>query len=206
MSTTIIFVRHGETAWNVELRYQGQGDSPLSEQGVAQAKRVGDFLSRRKIAAVYTSDLGRAVFTAETIAQHHGLKPIADQRLREMTFGVWEGLTRAEVLERYADLYYARLEDSSAHPVPGGEQPEDVVKRLLSCLDDLVHRHDGETIVIVSHGAALRLTLAALLGIPLNRSHCLSQNNGGISELIYSPDNASCPWRVLTINSTGHLG
>ena len=94
MSTTIIFVRHGETAWNLELRYQGQGDSPLSEQGVAQAKRVGDFLSRRKIAAVYTSDLGRAVFTAETIAQHHGLKPIADQRLREMTFGVWEGNPR----------------------------------------------------------------------------------------------------------------
>lgn len=205
MATNLILVRHGETAWNLEQRYQGQEDSPLSELGMEQARRVGEFLSRRKISAVYCSDLGRAVLTAQCIADYHNLVPILDQRLREMSFGAWEGLTRGEVVEQYPELYHARQRDNAAHPVPGGEAPEDVVKRVRSCLDDLVVEHRGETIVVVSHGAALRMTLASLLGIPLSRSQCLSQSNGGISELIFSGKHASCPWRVVTINSTAHL-
>jgi len=205
VATTVILVRHGETAWNLEQRYQGQEDSPLSDLGLFQARRVGQFLSKRPIAAVYTSDLGRAVQTAQLIAEHHQLTPTLDQRLREMSFGVWEGLTRKEVAERYPELYYGRLQDRSSHPIPGGEDPADVVRRFRGCLEELVDRHAGETIVVVSHGAALRLTLAALLEIPLSRSQCLSQSNGGISELAHSPKGSPCPWRVLTINSTYHL-
>jgi broad specificity phosphatase PhoE len=205
VSTTIIFVRHGETAWNLEQRYQGQEDSPLSEQGRRQAQLVGEFLSKRKITAVYTSDLGRAVLTAKCIADPHNLTPIVDERLREMSFGDWEGMTREEVVEQYPELYRARQRDNSSHPIPGGEQPGEVIQRFLSCLEEIVARHPGETIVVVSHGAALRMTLASLLAIPLGRSQCLSQSNGGISELVYNGPGASCPWRVITLNSTAHL-
>lgn len=204
MATTVIFVRHGETAWNLEQRYQGQEDSPLSDEGLLQAKRVGEFLSRRKIDAIYTSDLGRAVVTAQCIAEPHKLKPIVDKRLREMSFGVWEGLTRAEVSEQFPELFQARLNDSLAHPIPGGEEPQEVVGRFLDCLEEKLASHEGETIVFVSHGATLRLVLAHLLDIPLSKSQCLAQSNGGISELVFDK-NSPCPWRVITINSTAHL-
>lgn len=204
MTTTLIFVRHGETTWNQELRYQGQCDSALSELGLLQAEKVGEFLKGRKIDAVYSSDLGRAVLTAEKIAQHHGLVPILDERLREMSFGVWEGLTRAEVLAKYPDLYQARYEDRLKRRIPGGELPGEVVERLHRFLDECLPKHEGETIVAVSHGGALRLVLASLLHIPLGHSSCLSQSNAGISELIYKPG-GPCPWQVVTINSTCHL-
>lgn len=204
MTTTLIFVRHGETTWNQELRYQGQCDSPLSELGLLQAEKLGQFLSRRKIDAVYSSDLGRAVATAQKIAQHHALIPIVDERLREMNFGVWEGLTRSEVLAKYPDLYQARYEDRLNLRIPGGELPREVVERLHRFLGERLSEHDGETIVAVSHGGALRLVLASLLHIPLEYSSCLSQSNAGISELIYD-QGAACPWQVVTINSTCHL-
>jgi broad specificity phosphatase PhoE len=203
--TTVIFVRHGETAWNLEQRYQGQEDSPLSAQGLLQAQRVGEFLSKRRIDAVFSSDLGRAVRTARCIAEYHNLVPILEERLREMSFGVWEGLTRAEVREQYPKLFQARMTDSTAHPIPQGEEPAQVVQRFLECLEERIAQHAGGTIVVVSHGAALRLTLASLLGIPLHRSNCLSQSNGGISELTYDQDDSRCPWRAVTINSTAHL-
>jgi broad specificity phosphatase PhoE len=203
--TSIMFVRHGETLWNQQRRYQGQADSPLSELGLAQAELVGKFLSSRRIDAVYTSDLGRAVQTADCIAKHHGLSAIADSRLREMSFGIWEGLTREEVMQEHAELFYARMKDNLSHPVPEGEGPEEVVQRFLSCLEERIAQHEGGTIVVVSHGAALRMVIASLLHIPLGKSQCLRQSNGGISELAYDRESRSCPWQAVTINCTAHL-
>lgn len=205
MATRIIFVRHGETLWNQERRYQGQADSPLSELGLFQAEQVGKFLGQRKIDSVYSSDLKRAFVTAEHIAKFHNLEPIADTRLREMSFGLWEGLTRTEVQEKYPDLFYARYHNYLTSRVPGGELPEEVVKRMRSFLNERIPEHGEQTIVVVSHGAILRASIASLLHMPLEKSYCLQQTNAGISEFYYNKQGDSCPWLAVTINSTTHL-
>ncbi|NMB02648.1 MAG: histidine phosphatase family protein [Firmicutes bacterium] len=205
MGTRIIFVRHGETVWNQEQRYQGQADSPLSDLGMVQAEQVGRYLSRGKVDAVYTSDLRRALLTAQQIAKYHGLEPIADQRLREMSFGIWEGLTRKEVQEKYPDLFYARFQDNLTNRVPGGELPGEVVQRMHSFLEERIQEHDGQTIVLVSHGGTLRTIISSLLHMPLEKSYCLQQSNAGVSEFLYNRQGSSCPWQAVTINSTAHL-
>lgn len=121
--TTVILVRHGETLWNKELRYQGQQDSPLSPKGLQQAEVVGSFLQNRSIDAVYSSDLKRALLTAESIAKHHQLTPIVDQRLREIAFGVWEGKTRTEVQEEYPEVWEARIRDVLTTRISGESCP-----------------------------------------------------------------------------------
>ncbi len=204
-ATTIIFVRHGETLWNKERRYQGQQDSPLSPAGLIQAEKVGQFLRNRSIQAVYSSDLKRAQLTAESIAKHHQLSPVIDPRLREMSFGVWEAKTREQVKLEYPDLWEARGQDALRTRIPGGELPLEVVQRFQDFLDAQVPRAFGKTIVVVSHGGALRLTIASLLHIPLEKSHCLRQSNVGVSELRYLQQGRNCSWEAICINSTAHV-
>lgn len=203
--TTIIFVRHGETLWNKELRYQGQQDSPLSSSGLLQAEKVGEFLRNRPIDAVYSSDLKRALLTAEAIAKHHQLSPKVDRRLREMSFGVWEGKTRDEVRLEYPDLWDARGRNNIETRIPQGELPGEVVQRLRSFLKELVTDAADQTIVVVSHGGTLRFTLASLLHIPLERSASLHQSNTGISEMLYTRKGRLFTWEAICLNCTGHL-
>ncbi|HHT72519.1 MAG TPA: histidine phosphatase family protein [Firmicutes bacterium] len=201
----LLLIRHGETSWNLEQRYQGQQDSPLSELGIAQAEKTAAFLARMKIHVVYTSDLLRAKLTAKAIARPHGLTPIEDKRLREINFGEWEGLTRSEVEARYPELFAARFRDHMNVRVPGGELPGEVAERLLDFVHELEERHPKENVAAVSHGGSLRLLIAALLGIPLERSYCLRMDNLGISHLSSYPRRGKCPWQAHCINSTAHL-
>lgn len=201
----LLLIRHGETSWNLEQRYQGQQDSPLSSSGLVQAEKTAAFLSRFKLDAVYTSDLLRAQKTAEVIARHHGLTPIPDPRLREVAFGEWEGLTRAEVQARYPDVYTARFNDALNVRVPGGELPSEVLDRLMDFISDLISRHPNQKVACVSHGGALRLLIAELLGMPMEKAYCLHMENAGISHLQFAPGRGSCIWRVHFINSTAHL-
>lgn len=205
MMTKLILVRHGETQWNIEKRYQGQKDSPLSEAGVLQAQKTGLFLANRQIDCIYSSHLKRALLTAQDIAKHHHLVPKVDTRLQEMSFGNWEGLTREEIKQKYPDIFYARYQDSMTTRVPGGELPPEVVKRFQAFLEEQLPKHENETIVIVSHGGSLRMIIASLLHIPLEKSYCLRQSNAGISELLYTRNAKQCSWEALTINSVGHL-
>jgi len=201
----LLLIRHGETSWNQEQRYQGQQDSPLSEQGILQAEKTAAFLADMHIDAVYTSDLLRAKRTAEVIARPHGLTPIADPRLREINFGEWEGLTRHEVQANYPELFAARFRDHLNVRVPGGELPGEVAERLLDFVRELESRHAHQTVVAVSHGGALRLLIASLMGIPLDRSYCLHMDNLGISHLSARTGRGRCVWQAHYINSTAHL-
>ncbi|HHU60979.1 MAG: histidine phosphatase family protein [Bacillota bacterium] len=203
--TSVILVRHGETVWNLEQRYQGQLDSPLSKQGIIQTEQVAKALSKRVIDVIYCSDLLRARKTAEKIGEYHNLVPYSDSRLREIKFGVWEGLTRAEVMEKYNDIYKARFEDGLNIRVPGGELPGELLERFAGFLEEKISKHQNQTIVIVSHGAALRVIIASLLHIPLEKSYCLRQNNTGISELKFVNNDSGCSWEAVTINCTSHL-
>jgi len=121
MSNSLILIRHGLTIWNHEFRYQGHTDIELSEEGVKQAQALQKRLAGEKLDAIYSSDLSRAVQTASIIAKPHRLELITDSRLREVNFGVWEGLNFKEIESRYPDLLKTWLEAPHNLEIPQGE-------------------------------------------------------------------------------------
>jgi glucosyl-3-phosphoglycerate phosphatase len=176
MDIRIWLVRHGETEWNATKRAQGQADVPLNEAGRLQAQVAAAQLDGVNLAGVYSSDLSRAIDTAEPIARAHGLEVVTDQAFREIDQGEWEGLGLEEIRARWPDLW-----GPARHYVqrPGGESPEQVQKRALEGMARVVERHKG-TVAIVSHGGTIRWIVADALGYNLEGSARIrGLSNGG---------------------------
>ena len=153
--TQLLLIRHGETAWNAEHRIQGQLDIPLSPPGMLQSARLAECLASEPIDAVYSSELSRAWLTAAPLAARLGLEVIAESRLRERSFGLFEGLTLDEIAARYpAEFAQWRARDLAWRP-DGGESGQQLIDRVLSAAADVVARHAGQTVVLVSHGGVL---------------------------------------------------
>lgn len=161
----IVLWRHGRTSWNSINRFQGQEDVPLDEVGQDQVRRAAQTLIGLKPAKIVASDLERARVTAEALAELAGLEVITDPDLRETYAGVWQGLTRAEIIERYPDDFAAWGGDSDIRP-GGGETRLEVADRVLRgihrALSDVP---ESGTLVVASHGGALRAGLGRLLGL-----------------------------------------
>ncbi|MBI4491292.1 MAG: histidine phosphatase family protein [Chloroflexi bacterium] len=166
--TIIYFARHGETEWNLEWRYQGHGDSPLTPRGLAQAEQLAQELAAERLDAVFASDLGRAVRTAQAIAAPHGLEVRTHPGLREIDTGAWSGLERSQVAAGWPQEF----ETWRAHPhtirVPGGETLAEVQARALAALWELVEPLRGGRVAVIAHGAMLETVLAHALGLELN--------------------------------------
>jgi broad specificity phosphatase PhoE len=156
--TTILLARHGETDWNREWRFQGHADPPLNETGRAQAAELSDALAREELAAVYSSPLRRAFETAEVVARAHGLEPVAVDALREVDIGSWQGLTRAEVETRFPEQYARWLDHGQGWE--DGETYEQMGKRVVAALLELVAAHEAERILAVTHGGPIRAAFA----------------------------------------------
>jgi probable phosphoglycerate mutase len=170
MSTTeLIVLRHGETAWNAEGRIQGHLDSPLNEEGLAQALLVGDRLARESFAQLYSSDLGRALQTAQPIADHSGRPVFADTRLRERNLGLFQGHTGAQC-ERRWPKHYARFRSRDPdHVVPGGESARQLYERVSDMFTALAREHAGKRLVVVTHGGVLDALYRFVRGLPLEQ-------------------------------------
>jgi len=160
-TTKLLVVRHGVTEWNRAGLAQGMADIDLDEEGRRQAHAVAATLASFDIDAVLSSDLSRAVHTAEPIAQRHGLDVVQDPDFREVDQGEWTGLTTAEIRRRWPDLWGPARHYSAR---PGGESPQQVRRRMLRAVARVVGGHPEETVVIVSHGAAIRWLSAEALG------------------------------------------
>ncbi len=163
--TRLLLWRHGQTAWNAARRFQGQTDVPLDETGLAQAARAAERLAAADPAVIVSSDLSRASATAAALASVTGLPVSYDVRLRERAYGGWQGLTGAEVEQRWPDVY--------AHWRAGGvvedfgiEKIDDVAKRVHEALLELVERHPRATVVVATHGGAAKRGIGAVLGWP----------------------------------------
>jgi glucosyl-3-phosphoglycerate phosphatase len=164
---TLVLLRHGQTAWNAELRGQGHADVPLDETGRAQAAAVAPVLAELAPARVWSSDLLRAQATAATVAAACARPVTVDDRLREFDLGERTGLTLAE-FERKMPEEHAAFLRGDVGAVPGAESTEAVAARMLAALQDaLAGLAPGECGVVVSHGQSLKLGLLALLGWPL---------------------------------------
>jgi glucosyl-3-phosphoglycerate phosphatase len=159
-SVRLVLWRHGQTRWNAEGRFQGQSDIPLDETGEQQAERAARLLAGLRPHAIYSSDLARALATAGPLARLTGLTVTPDKDLRERYGGRWEGLTDSEIRARYP------LEHARWAP-PGGETSVAVAERAAGALERIASALEpGSLVVVVSHGAALRLGAARVLGLP----------------------------------------
>jgi len=161
----LLLIRHGDTESNSAERYWGDTDVKLSDAGLRQAERLRDRLATERINAIYSSDLSRALVTAETIASNHRLEIITCAELREMNFGELEGLTFDEISRRYPEVTELWLKRSPKLKCPGGESLEEHNIRISQFTGRLENHAPQETIVIVAHSGSLRSLLCHLLGI-----------------------------------------
>jgi broad specificity phosphatase PhoE len=163
--TRIYLVRHGATQLTAEDRFSGAVGVDLSEEGRWQAARLGARLQREEVTAIYCSPLSRTMETAQIVAGRCAITPAAAMDgLREISHGRWEGLTRREVEERYPEEYLAWEEDPFTFAPEGGESGVAVLARALPAIREIVTRHRGERVLVVSHKATIRLLLSSLLG------------------------------------------
>jgi len=165
MTTRLLLIRHGATVLSAEDRFAGSTDVALSDEGRGQARALGERLAGEKIAAVYASPMQRTVETSTLATTAHGLTPITDPGLREISHGRWEGLTRKEVEQRFGTEYATWELDPFTFAPEGGEAGIAVMARALPVVRNIVERHAGTTVAVVSHKATIRLVLASLLGI-----------------------------------------
>ncbi len=187
-ATRIIAVRHGETAWNVDARIQGQLDVGLNDTGRWQARRVGQALAGEAISAVYSSDLGRAHETALSIAEVTGVAVFSDEGLRERGFGMFEGRTFDEIHQTWPDhAQNWRKRIPEWEPPEGGESLLQLRERVTRTVHTLASRHTGEQIVVVAHGGVLDTLYRVATGQEVNSPRTWQLPNGAINRLLWTP-------------------
>lgn len=200
--TTLLLVRHGETIWNLEHRIQGHLDSELSELGWRQAAALEKAFSTRKIDVLYSSDLGRALKTADAIERATGLKTIPKVCLRESNLGVLQGRTTAEMLDHISqeeyDLFHRR------HPnfqIPEGESLLMRHERATNCVNELVAAHPGKNIAAVTHGGFMESIFRYVFDMPLQAPRSFSILNASINTLEFEDGK----WHLVTWGDVSHL-
>jgi 2,3-bisphosphoglycerate-dependent phosphoglycerate mutase len=199
--TRITVIRHGETAWNVATRIQGQLDISLNQTGYWQAEQAGLGLASEQVDAIYSSDLARAYETALAIAKHHSLVVNIDRGLREREFGVFEGKTFAEIeaqLPEQALLWRKRVPDFAPE---GGESLLLFRDRVTQCLRALATRHVGKHIVVVSHGGVLDVLYREATGLELQAPRTWQLGNASINRVMFNGEH----FNLVGWSDTSHL-
>lgn len=201
--TRVLLIRHGETPWNRDRRWQGHADVALSEEGQAQARRLAAYLKDRgmPIAAVYSSDLRRARDTAFEIAEALATKLVVDATWREIEVGRWTGLSREEIKERFADEW-TRLAAGEDLSRGGGERFADFSRRVVAALEGLRARHAEQTVAVVTHGGVISAVLLHVLGLSWSRLREVGAvANTALNELLWTEG----AWTITARNQAPHL-
>lgn len=196
-------VRHAQTEWNAEGRAQGHSEVGLSGAGQRQAQQVALRLASVPLAAAYSSDLSQALTTAKYGLQGRGVPLRAAPELRELAYGVWEGMTYREIQAQYPDLYAQLLTAGTAFAPPGGESVQHLVRRVDSLVSRVsaAHAGDEENILVVGHGGSLRALIVVLLGLPVSAFWRFQVFPASLSIVSLYPDGATLDlW-----NDTSHL-
>ena len=199
--TRVLAIRHGETDWNVAARIQGQRDIPLNASGRHQAHRLAWALADERLDAVYSSDLQRARQTAQALTAGTGCALHTDIGLRERGFGVFEGLTFAEVARRWPDQSERWRRRDPSFGAAGGEVLHEFHDRCLATLTRLARAHPGQTIAIVAHGGVLDCLYRAASHLALDAPRCWEIGNAAIHRLLHSTQGFS----RIGWNDTRHL-
>jgi broad specificity phosphatase PhoE len=204
MKTVLYLMHHGATETNLTGPPVLQGrryNPPLAPLGIRQAEATRDFLAIRPMDRCYSSPLQRALDTAAIVAAPHGLSPIPLEALMECDVGRWEGLDWQTIRSRDGEAYRRFMEDPANHGYPEGESLADVYRRVQPALEELLSRHAGDTILVLSHRTVNRAYLAGLLGLTPDQARHVSQDNCGISVVIREGAETT----VSTVNAAFHL-
>lgn len=203
---TLYIVRHGETDWNKMGKYQGITDVPLNENGLAQAKACGEALSHVHFDRILSSDLSRALVTAESIRRNRSIPISTDKRLRELNFGDWEALLFSEIEERWPGLIDEMYLKPHIVRVPNGESFKELQERAWAGLEEFISANDEEEILLITcHGGTIRTLLCKLLDISI--SHCwnFSQGNTAINRVFYNGMGEFDHNILNLLNDTAHV-
>ncbi len=198
----IILLRHGETNWNIEGRFQGQIDTDLSERGLAQGEMVAKALEHTPIDLAISSPLKRSYITCKLAADLHGLRVIRDKRLTEISHGLWEGVQAEDIKKTYGEelaLWHSHPEQVQ---MPEGESLEDVRVRVREAFDEYAKLYDGKTVLVAAHDAVNKAILCDLLGLSMAHFWQIKQDNCCINVI----EHQDGLWRLVASNVTSHLG
>ncbi len=200
-ATRFIVVRHGETAWNAQGRIQGHLDSPLNEEGLAQAILVGERLGHERIDVIFCSDLGRVLQTVQPLVDRSGREPVRDAMLRERHLGIFQGLTSAECQARHPHDYARFHARDVEHVVPGGESIRQVYLRVARFFDATARAHPDKTLAVFTHGGILDALYRHVTGTPLEKLRDFPVYNASLNWI-------SCEhgcWRLEQWGDISHL-
>lgn len=198
----IILIRHGETNWNLQGRYQGQEDTRLSEKGFAQAGLLAQGLKNVHLDLCISSPLKRSFLTCKACADLHRLPVHSDKRLTEINHGAWEGELACEIQAHYPEEFKKWHTEPHKVQMPGGENLEDVRRRARAAFNEYAEKYEGKTILVAAHDAVNKAIICDLLGLDMSHFWHIKQDNACINVLEYNEG----VWRAVLLNSTTHLG
>ena len=199
--TRLILVRHGETDWNTQSRVQGHQPTLLNRRGRLQARLLAERLIREKPQNLYSSDLPRAMETAEIIGSALGLEPVPAPELRELCFGEWEGRTFAEIQQDDSATFATYISTDFREAPPGGETSAELRERIIAFLAKVFDDHPRETTALVTHGGPCKYAVAHTLGIHPSSVYRFAIDNASIHIIEIGPYG----WRLTALNDTCHL-
>ncbi|MBE0626689.1 MAG: histidine phosphatase family protein [Burkholderiales bacterium] len=199
--THLIAIRHGETEWNSEGRYQGHLNSVLNREGQAQAQALGERLAAERFDLLLSSDLGRALQTASAIAMRSGHEIVVEPRLRERRMGIFQGLTPDEVRTRYPDEYARFKSRDPDYVIPEGESMRQLFERSVACFTELAQRHAGLTLATVTHGGVLAMLYRHARAMPLDTPRDFPLHNTSVNRLLHR----SGTWELRSWGDIAHL-
>jgi alpha-ribazole phosphatase len=202
LSCRVYLIRHGETIWNAEKRFQGHIDIPLSDKGIRQARALSHRLADKKITAVYSSDLMRAMETARHVAEPHGLEVLSLPALREINFGRWEGLTYKEIIKKDGEAITRWWKNPLGICIPGGEELSELQARIVPALKEIISEHKEERVAVICHGGTIRTLISSILNMDLNKYWKIRQDNASLNILDFTD------WEngmLVSLNDCSHL-
>ncbi|HYF82889.1 MAG TPA: histidine phosphatase family protein [Clostridia bacterium] len=202
--TRLYLVRHGETEWNKASKVQGRTDIELSCEGIKQAQLLAERLARENIDYIYSSSLKRALKTAEIIADYKSCGIVKSEEYHEICLGPWEGMTINEIREKYSEHFRVYKEDPANFKLPGAETFMNLTERTYNAIIEIVRKHKGSNILLVSHGTAIKAAIIRILGIDIVNYTKFRIDNVSISIIDFPEDMPEKPV-VLCLNDTSHL-
>ena len=203
--TTLLAIRHGETQWNAEERYQGHGDSPLTETGRNQIIALSLRMQKIQFDTLISSDLGRAQETASIIANYTGHSVETDSRIRERNYGILEGLTVPEIKTNYSEILNELNMNNPDYIIPEGESHQQHYQRNALFIKDLLNQKMGAKVALIIHGGVLDSIFRYVSGLPLDRPRCFTTNNASLSIITHGTFYGTVRWVIETWNDVGHL-
>lgn len=199
-TTRLVVIRHAETEWNIQNKFQGHLDSKLTLPGIKQAEAIADTLKGEAYDVIYSSDLERAKQTAEIIARSLNLKVYTEKDLREINLGVMQGLKKDEFIVKYPEVI-SKYHADPEYVIPGGESKLQLYNRATGILEKIIRKHKGHNILLVAHGGVLDCIIRNTFDIPLNKQRNFSLFNASINRFAVEDGE----WKLESWGETSHM-